>query len=50
MKPPVPAAPKKPYQAPKLLVYGSLTEMTQNSTSNPRHHPDGAKLGTKRRT
>ena len=32
---------KKPYQAPKLLVYGNLTEMTQNvgNVGNPDGGP-----------
>ena len=50
MKPPVPAAPKRPYQAPKLLVYGSLTEMTQTVSTNPRHSKDTAKKVAKNRT
>jgi hypothetical protein len=50
MKPPVPAVPKKPYQAPKLHVYGNLTEMTQARTSIVTHHMDGGTVGTKRRT
>jgi len=29
MKRPAETSAKKPYQAPKLLVYGNLTEMTQ---------------------
>ncbi len=30
MKQPSNATPKKPYQSPKLLVYGDLTEMTKS--------------------
>ena len=41
---------KKPYQAPKLLVYGSLTEMTQTSTTNPRANKDTVKKVAKNRT
>jgi len=48
MKPPVLAGPKKPYKAPKLLVYGSLTEMTQAATTNPNAKKDGGKLVKKR--
>ena len=29
MKQPSNSSPKKPYQSPKLLVYGDLTEMTK---------------------
>jgi hypothetical protein len=50
MKPQATAAPKKPYQAPKLLVYGSLTEMTQTNTTNPRATKDTAKKVAKNRT
>lgn len=41
-------AKKKPYQAPKLLVYGSLTQMTQKVGS--KGHLDGGTVATKRRT
>jgi hypothetical protein len=34
MKPPE-APKKKPYQAPKLLVYGDLTEMTKTMAGMP---------------
>jgi hypothetical protein len=40
--------PKKPYQAPKLLIYGNLTEMTKARGTKGRL--DGAKKGIKRRT
>jgi hypothetical protein len=36
------ASPKKPYTAPKLCAYGSISEMTQ-STSRISGKPDGAK-------
>jgi hypothetical protein len=39
---------KKPYQAPKLLVYGNLTEMTQAAGRKSRI--DGGKKGTNRFT
>lgn len=42
------ASAKKPYQAPKLLVYGNLTEMTQ-ARSNKVSSKDGGK-GGKRKT
>jgi hypothetical protein len=48
MKQQATAAPKKPYKAPKLLVYGSLTEMTQSSSNKVTHMPDGATTGKKR--
>jgi hypothetical protein len=31
MKPRDPAPPKKPYERPKLFVYGDLTEMTKST-------------------
>lgn len=47
MESPAIVPPKKVYQAPKLQVYGDLTEMTK--TSGPRSHKDGgAKLGMNR--
>ncbi|HKN23261.1 MAG TPA: lasso peptide [Candidatus Acidoferrum sp.] len=39
---------KKPYQSPKLLVYGNLTEMTQ--AVGRKHRSDGGKTGTLRFT
>jgi hypothetical protein len=33
MRPAVALSPKKPYQAPKLLIYGSLTEMTKSRSN-----------------
>ena len=50
MRPAVAVAPspKKPYQAPKLLVYGNLIEMTQSSGS--RNHLDGKTTGLRRKT
>jgi hypothetical protein len=33
MKPAAEARPKKPYQAPKLVAYGDLTQMTLGSGS-----------------
>jgi hypothetical protein len=41
-------AKKKPYQSPKLLVYGDLTEMTKVTKKAGR--PDGASSGPNRRT
>jgi hypothetical protein len=38
---------KKPYQSPKLLVYGDLTEMTK--TAGIRHNLDGGS-GNHRKT
>lgn len=41
-------SPKKPYQAPKLLVYGNLIEMTK---AKGRHgNPDGKTTGLRRQT
>jgi hypothetical protein len=42
------SAKKKPYQSPKLLVYGDLTQMTK--VSKKTGHPDGATSGAARRT
>lgn len=39
---------KKPYQPPKLFVYGNLAQMTQSVGRNAK--PDGATSGTNRRT
>ncbi|HTP68756.1 MAG TPA: hypothetical protein VMJ35_07625 [Dongiaceae bacterium] len=39
---------KKPYQAPKLLVYGTLTQLTQNV--GIKGHLDGGSQLLKRRT
>ena len=48
MKSPASVPPKKVYQAPKLQVYGDLTEMTKNK--GPRGHLDGGKALGMRRT
>jgi hypothetical protein len=48
MRPRSDMTPKKPYQAPKLLVYGDLTEMTK--TRGLRGRLDGGKQLTMRRT
>jgi len=48
MRPPIEAPKKKPYQAPKLLVYGDLTEMTKNM--GPRGMTDGGTVLGKKRT
>jgi len=49
MKQPSQAQPakKKPYQAPKLLVYGDLTQMTQ-ALGAKGHLDGGGKLGKRR--
>ncbi|HXY00121.1 MAG TPA: hypothetical protein VEI54_04315 [Candidatus Limnocylindrales bacterium] len=39
---------KKPYQSPKLLIYGDLNQMTQSHGTHAK--PDGAMTGTNRRT
>jgi hypothetical protein len=47
MKSPATVPPKKVYQAPKLQVYGDLTEMTKSK--GPRSHLDGGTgLGMRR--
>jgi len=48
MKQPSEKPAKKPYQPPKLLVYGELTQMTKSHGMSGR--PDGATMGLKRRT
>jgi hypothetical protein len=48
MRPAAERPPKKPYQAPKLLVYGNLTEMTQARSMNGKS--DNATRGLNRRT
>jgi len=47
-RPPEKPEKKKPYEAPKLLIYGSLTEMTAARGSVGR--PDGGHAGAKRLT
>lgn len=37
---------KKPYESPKLLVYGSLTEMTRKMGTHGK--PDGGNIHTKK--
>jgi len=49
MRPQSEASAKKPYQAPKLLVYGSLTEMTLTMGGN-KGNLDGSKSLTMRKT
>jgi hypothetical protein len=47
MKAPSEAQKKRPYQAPKLFVYGDLTEMTKSK--GPRDKLDGGtQLGMRR--
>jgi hypothetical protein len=48
MRPQSEASAKKPYQAPKLLVYGNLTEMTL--TMAGKGNLDGSKSLTMRKT
>jgi hypothetical protein len=48
MRPAAERPPKKPYQAPKLLVYGNLTELTQARSNTGKS--DNATRGPKRRT
>lgn len=45
------SAKKKPYQSPKLFIYGSLHEMTQMpARKGIRARPDGKTTGVARRT
>jgi len=48
MKQPSEKTAKKPYQSPKLLVYGDLTEMTKSVGQKGR--PDGGGRPLHRRT
>jgi len=48
MKQPSEKPAKKPYQPPKLLVYGDLTQMTKSHAQGGR--VDGATHGLYRRT
>jgi hypothetical protein len=48
MKQPSEKPAKKPYQSPKLLVYGDLTQMTQAAGKKSR--PDGGRSDDMRRT
>ena len=41
------AAEKKPYQPPKLVVYGDLTEMTK-AAGSMSNHLDGATMGNRK--
>ena len=36
VKPVQPISDKKPYQSPQLLVYGNISQITQNSVVNPK--------------
>jgi len=49
MRPQSETSAKKPYQAPKLLVYGNLTEMTLTMTS-VKGDLDGGKTLLMRKT
>lgn len=49
MRPQSEAPAKKPYQRPKLLIYGNLTEMTLTMSGN-KGHLDGSKSLTMRKT
>jgi hypothetical protein len=49
MRPQSEASAKKPYQPPKLLVYGNLTEMTLTMSGN-QGNLDGSKNLTMRKT
>jgi hypothetical protein len=42
------ASAKKPYQAPKLLVYGNLTEMTQASGAARATADGGLMMGMRK--
>ena len=47
MKPQLPTISKKPYQAPNLLVYGDLTEMTR-AMGNMGRLDGGMAIGMRR--
>jgi len=47
-QPPEKIAKKKPYESPKLLVYGDLIQMTK--TKGATGNKDGGKTDVKRRT
>jgi len=49
MRPQSEAPAKKPYQQPKLLIYGNLTEMTL-TMAGMNGHLDGSKSLTMRKT
>ena len=49
MRPQSEASAKKPYQQPKLLIYGNLTEMTL-AMAGKKGHLDGSKSLTMRKT
>jgi hypothetical protein len=49
MRPRLALSAKKPYQAPKLLVYGNLTEMTLTK-AGPKGSLDGGKKVGMRQT
>ena len=49
MRPQYEVSAKKPYQPPKLLVYGNLTEMTLTMT-NAKGNLDGSKNLNMRKT
>ena len=48
MKQPTEKPARKPYQSPKLLVYGDLAQMTKSKLTGGRADP--AKTGLRRRT
>ena len=48
MSRPAEVSAKKPYQAPKLLIYGNLTEMTR--AVGGKHNPDGGLRAGMRKT
>jgi hypothetical protein len=49
MRPQSEASAKKPYQPPKLLVYGNLTEMTL-AMAGTKGHGDGGKFFSMQKT
>jgi hypothetical protein len=48
MNRPAEGSAKKPYEAPKLLIYGNLTEMTKAAGS--MHNLDGGLMAGMRKT
>jgi hypothetical protein len=41
---PQPTQTKRPYQSPKLMVYGTVREVTANTSNTVTHHADGGIL------
>lgn len=50
MNRPAEVSAKEPYRAPKLLIYGNLTEMTQAIGSMSKNLDGGGTKGSNRKT